>query len=378
MINKRLLIKNLLSHYGENSFYDKKRQLNLHTKEGKSKFVKHICALSNSNPDNNSYMVVGVEDEDNKIVGVDFFDDSKIQNLIDAYLDVPPQISYDNVMFPSLPEGKVIGLVTIRPQKKLSRFKKNVFQIEKGTSYVRIGSNSIPNAAPRSNRNKEVVDGIENMSKNNMSTILDGVLTFMMGKHKDIESHYVVFNELFVVCWAGIKKRVREKTHYSRVDIELINEQIKLFYSALDAVRIHYDEEKFVITEYVKMGLNDRTSYYPFEEVSLYFYENGSYDIKYKVLFQAPQYNRKILDFIYEYNLCLIGKLEERKKLTLLEEKRLSRLPHTMMLCYLNDFREAKERLIQAKPLLKRCGNPKVYDSFKEVMRILRKLKYEV
>ena len=42
MINKRLLIKNLLAHNDENSFYDKKRQLNLHTKEGKAKFLKHI------------------------------------------------------------------------------------------------------------------------------------------------------------------------------------------------------------------------------------------------------------------------------------------------------------------------------------------------
>ena len=50
MINKRLLIKNLLAHNDECSFYDKKRQLNLHTREGKAKFLKHICALSNSNP----------------------------------------------------------------------------------------------------------------------------------------------------------------------------------------------------------------------------------------------------------------------------------------------------------------------------------------
>jgi predicted HTH transcriptional regulator len=37
-----------------------------------SKVFKHICALSNSNPCNNSYIVVGVEDQDNEIVGVDF------------------------------------------------------------------------------------------------------------------------------------------------------------------------------------------------------------------------------------------------------------------------------------------------------------------
>ena len=35
MINKRLLIKNLLAHNDENSFYDKKRKVNISHKEGK-------------------------------------------------------------------------------------------------------------------------------------------------------------------------------------------------------------------------------------------------------------------------------------------------------------------------------------------------------
>ena len=119
MLNKRLLIKNLLAHNDESSFYDKKRQLNLHTKEGKSKFLKHICALSNSNPANNSYIIVGVEDENNEIVGDDFFDDSKIQNLVNAYIDNPPKIQYENVPFPNLAKDKVVGLVTIKPKSKI-------------------------------------------------------------------------------------------------------------------------------------------------------------------------------------------------------------------------------------------------------------------
>ena len=81
MINKRLLVKNLLAHNDENSFYDKKRFISIGEKEGKAKFLKHVCALANSNPRNHSFIVIGVEDEDNKIVGVDFFDDSRIQNL---------------------------------------------------------------------------------------------------------------------------------------------------------------------------------------------------------------------------------------------------------------------------------------------------------
>src|SRR5690606_39666730 len=113
MINKRLLIKNLLAHSDENSFYDKKRRLNIDQKEGKAKFLKHVCALANSNPYNNSYIVVGVEDDDNTITGVDFFDDSKIQNLINAYLLHPPNISYEKIPFTHLPEDRVVGLVSI-------------------------------------------------------------------------------------------------------------------------------------------------------------------------------------------------------------------------------------------------------------------------
>ena len=94
MINKRLLIKNLLAHNDENSFYDKKRFISISEKDGKAKFLKHVCALANSNPKNNSFIVIGVEDRDNAIVGVDFFDDSKIQNLVNAYLDNPPIVSY--------------------------------------------------------------------------------------------------------------------------------------------------------------------------------------------------------------------------------------------------------------------------------------------
>lgn len=144
MINKRLLIKNLLANNDENSFYDKKRQLNLHTREGKAKFLKHICALSNSNPTNNSYIVVGVEDHNNEIVGDDFFDDSRIQNLVNAFLEHPPKIRYENIQFPNLSKDKVIGLVTIQPNAAVSFFKKGIHTIPAQSVFIRIGSNTKP------------------------------------------------------------------------------------------------------------------------------------------------------------------------------------------------------------------------------------------
>lgn len=379
MINKRLLIKNLLAHNDESSFYDKKRQLNLHTKEGKAKFLKHICALSNSNPTNNSYIVVGVEDQDNEITGDDFFDDSRIQNLVNAFLENPPKIQYENVPFPNLPKDKVVGLVTIKPNSKVSAFKKGIFTIPAQTVFVRRGSNSIPteDKIPFSKMNTETVIGIENSSRNSIAYTLEAVLDFMNNRHKDMATKYHVFKELFVVCWAGHQKKVRDKIFYSRVDIELINEQVKLFYSALDEVTIEFDDKTFAITEYVPLGLNDRTSYYPLERQTLTFFDNGYYKIEIEFLFEPPQYNKKMMFHIYNSNVSLLNKLQKNIPLSNREVKDLINLPSTLMICYLNGFEQAKQKLIDAKPYLKAIENSVVYVNFKEALRILRKMKYD-
>ncbi len=378
MINKRLLIKNLLAHNDESSFYDKKRQLNLHSKEGKAKFLKHICALSNSNPSNNSYIVVGVEDQDNEITGDDFFDDSRIQNLVNAFLENPPKIQYENVPFPNLPKDKVVGLVTIKPKSKTSYFKKNIHTILANTVFVRRGSNSIPTEEkiPYSKQNIETVISIENNSRNSIAHTLDGVIDFVNNRHKDMPSKYRVFKELFVICWSGIPKKIRDKTFFSRVDIELINEQVKLFYSAQDEVEIFYDENTFTITEYVPLGLNDKTSYYPLEQQKISFFDNGYYKIETEMLFEPPQYNRKVLFHIYNATLSLLSKLQKSQALTDREEHDLENVPSTLMICFLNGFDDAKQKLIDAKLVLKQHQNTSVYTNFKEVMRVLRKMKY--
>lgn len=380
MINKRLLIKNLLAHNDESSFYDKKRQLNLHSREGKGKFLKHICALSNSNPNNNSYIVVGVEDQDNEIVGDDFFDDSRIQNLVNAFLENPPKIQYENVPFPNLPKDKVIGLVTIKPKNKISYFKKGIHTILANSVFIRRGSNSIPleehEEIEKNNQNTETVIGIENSSRNSIQYTLDGVIDFMNFRHKDMSPKYRVFKELFVICWAGVPKTMRDKTFLSRVDIELINEQIKLFYSAQDVVTIEYNDDTFTITEYVPLGLNDKTSYYPLEEQTIHFFDNGYYKIDRQMLFQPPEFNRKMLYHIYNSNMALLGKLQKEIALSDREMKDLENLPSTFMICYLNGFEDARQKLIDAKLLLKPYKH--IYSSFKEALRILRKMKYDV
>jgi hypothetical protein len=378
MINKRILIKNLLTHNDEGSFYDKKRQLNLHNREGKAKFLKHICALSNSNPTNNSYIVVGVEDQNNEIIGTDFYDDSRIQNLVNAYLENPPKIQYENVPFPNLPKDKVVGLVTIKANSNTSSFKKGIYTIPIHSTFIRIGSNTTPfeGSIEKNFQNTETVIGIENNSRNSIQYTLDNVIHFLNFRHKDINPKYKVFKELFVICWAGNEKKSKKTTYLSRVDIELINEQIKLFYSAQDVVEITFDEDSFTIIEYVPLDLNDKIDYYPLEEQTIHFKENGYYNISRKILFQPPSFDKKLLHHVYNNNISLLQKLENQRILTKSEQKDLENLPSSFMVCYLNGFENAKQRLIDSKQLLKPF--PSIYSSFKESLRILRKLKYDV
>ena len=195
MINKRLLVKNLLAHNDENSFYDKKRRINISEREGKAKFLKHICALSNSNPKNNSYIVIGVEDEDNRIVGVDFFDDSKIQNLINAYLENPPIVQYENIPFPHLIDDKVVGLVTIRANDKITALRRNIWKYYGGAVFFREGSISMPKNfdLELKDLNSKTVAEIERHARNSIELTLDGVIDFINYRHKDLYTDYKVF-----------------------------------------------------------------------------------------------------------------------------------------------------------------------------------------
>ncbi|ASO04516.1 ATP-binding protein [Arenibacter algicola] len=377
MINKRLLVKNLLAHNDENSFYDKKRFIDIGQREGKAKFLKHVCALANSNPQNNSFIVIGVEDEDNEIIGVDFFDDSKIQNLVNAYLDNPPRITYENIPFPHLPMGKVVGLVTIKSNGKVCSLRKNIWKYYGGSVFFRDGSISMPKAygIQLTDVNAGIVATIEKHAKNNIELTLDGVIDFLNERHKDLTSNYKVFKEQFVVCWAGHQKKVKNETYYSRVDIELINEQVKLFFSEFDEITIAYDENSFTTIEYVQLGLSSQQKYYPLEKVVITFMDNGTYTIQSDLIFEPPLYDKKTLHHIYNANAAMLRKIEKEIPLTPYEVRDLDLLSDTFLICYVNGFEEAKDIMENVKPIMKKYNLP-VYQSIKESLRIIRKMKY--
>ena len=378
MINKRLLIKNLLAHNDESSFYDKKLQINIGSKEGKAKFLKHICALSNSNPNNNSYIVIGVDDQYNHIIGVDFFDDSKIQNLINAYLSYPPIIQYENIPFPHLNDDKVVGLVTIRSKEsqEVTSLSKNIWKYYGGSVFFREGSMSMPKVidVQLTDSNSKIVSAIEAHAQNNIEYTLDGVFDFM-AQREDYNPKYKVFKEYFVICWSGHKKTIENQTFYSRVDIALINEQVRLFYSTLDAVEISYNKDSFEIIEYVNLGLNGQNTYFELEKTTITFGNNAAYSIDSELLFSPPQYDKKALHHIFNANNALMDRLKQGAELTSAQTKDLMNVPATYLICYFNGIEAALTRLHSAKKLLYSYSE-EVYSLYKESMRILRKAKY--
>jgi hypothetical protein len=74
--------------------------------------------------------------------------------------------------------------------------------------------------------------------------------------------------------------------------------------------------------------------------------------------------------------MALLAKLQKEITLSDREMKDLENLPSTFMICYLNGFEDARQKLIDAKLLLKPFKP--IYSSFKESLRILRKMKYDV
>jgi len=376
MINKRLLIKNLLAHNDENSFYDKKLRIDLSNKEGKAKFLKHICALSNSNPANNSYIVIGVDDATNNIIGVDFYDDSKLQNLVNAYLDNAPVIQYENIPFPHLPIGKVVGLVTIRSQNSVTALRKNIWKYYGGSVFFRDGSISMPKSFDIKVKdvNSLLVNQIEKQASNNIELTLDSVIEFMSRSTVDLKTNYKVFKEQFVLCWSGKIKYKKGQEYYYRVDIELINEQVRLFYSALDEVQISYDKDSFSILEFVELGIGERHKYHPLERQTFHFLPNGTYKLDAKILFKPPYYDRRTLHHIYNTNLSLLNKISQNITLNEQQLVDLRSLPETMLICHFNSIGEPIDKMKIHKSKLK--NYPDTYIAYKEALRVLRKVTY--
>jgi len=169
---------------------------------------------------------------------------------------------------------------------------------------------------------------------------------------------------------------VKGSTFYSRVDIELISEQVRLFYSALDDVKIEFDKNSFRITEFVYLGLKKSFDYYPLEKTVIHFKENGKYNIVSELLFEPPQFDKKLLHHVFNSCNAILEKL--KKNLPLAEDELIDvhEIPTFYLICVLNKIPNSYIKLKESELLLKNLEVKTGYIKYKEAIRILRKVKY--
>ena len=69
---------------------------------------------------------------------------------------------------------------------------------------------------------------------------------------------------------------------------------------------ITYDNDHFKIVEYVNLGLQNNYKYYKLEETKILFDDNANYNIETKLLFEPPEFDKKVLHHIYNANNAIL------------------------------------------------------------------------
>ena len=348
MINKRILVKNLISHNSECTFFDLKEKLDLKSEAGKAKLLKHITALSNSNPKSEAFLIFGVKDKNSSIEGIEFVDDSDMQNLVKSYLENPPIIKFDNIFFPELPPKKSVGLLTIISQKEATRFKKKIWKFKSDASFYRYGSNSIPwdEHFYVDQRNPQIIKNLKKNSRNNLETILDGVFGFQSFWGPDYLLSYKVFKETFAVVWGGCKDS-EDADSINEVNIYILNESKRFFYSCLQDIEIQYTDEQFKVIEYIGFLFEDEMIGAPFEELKIEFRNNGTYNITKHCVLTPPTFDKEKVSNLYSKAKEVESKFKNNK-LTEHDFNFGEALANHFLICYFNGIEEAKNDLINS------------------------------
>src|SRR5690606_30811732 len=99
--------------------------------------------------------------------------------------------------FPHLPEGKVVGLVTIRSNARVCSLRKNIWKYYGGSVFFREGSISLPKAYGVELRviNSQKVATIEQHARNNIELTLDRVIKVMKTQKPEQTNDYKVIKE---------------------------------------------------------------------------------------------------------------------------------------------------------------------------------------
>ena len=76
--------------------------------------------------------------------------------------------------------------------------------------------------------------------------------------------------------------------------------------------------------------------YLKLEETYIEFNDNANYNINTQLIFEPPQYDKKLLHHIFNSNNAILDKLLQKYPLNKYELQDLANLPITYLICYFN------------------------------------------
>ena len=165
-------IKKILSYPKENQFMDFKTEYHIENRIQKAEAIKDVCALTNSSISNNNtaYLVIGLEEQDGKIISVKDVSNnyrlgSQIPNLIGNSIAEPPFVEIHEFKINQLTEwqkkkeisneipfkasqsnpsnqGKILLIKLTRSPNSVCESDRRINNIKEGDSWFRISSHT--------------------------------------------------------------------------------------------------------------------------------------------------------------------------------------------------------------------------------------------
>ncbi|WP_217519012.1 ATP-binding protein [Vibrio metschnikovii] len=334
MLNRRKLIQLALSEVpSETEYLDYKQEINLSSEAGRAKLLRIICAMSNSNPAGRSFIFVGISDS-KELIGASFIDDADFQNAIKGYISNCPKVIYENVSVPSLESNKFVGIISIYPNENLSEICKKIWKLKPGDRFFRRGSSTDKghNESTCTANQRESLELVRRSSVTLEST-LNATLAFYRDSSKSYSPRHYVFNDQYVVAVSSWKN---EDNSLSEVTVQLINEEVSFFWSALENVTLEKTEQSLVIEELAMFFWKGVRYLIPKKRVEIDFPISSSYQVNQFKLSNIPELSSKDID---EF----LGSYEDR----LLTDPYFAEvLPYELLFAALNGSRVSLDLLL--------------------------------
>jgi hypothetical protein len=139
----------------------------------------------------------------------------------------------------------------------------------------------------------------------------------------------------------------------TEVDVRIVNEASRLFYSAVQWVDIKTTDSEFVILEYKVLGFDNNFTLYPFEETKIIFHENGNFNISTEIIFNPPKFDNDAIKVLYSKTKDFESKIVRGDKIDYAKDLDFYLgIANYFLICYFNGINEAKTDLLNSSKYL--------------------------